>query len=374
MAINVVAGPITLKTKARALYSRFPAAPVNSDLNITIEAGPISIGASVEGESSNVGIASGSVSIGVSLKGGIVTGVVIEAGPITLSSSFKTADFAIKGTQPFVKWSKIGALDFTIDQSNMAGTAPMRWPGVIYKILQLENKVIVYGSGGITAMLPNDLVWGSQEIFPRGIKGKNAAVGSDTVHYFIDYQGYLWEIKQGLRKVGYKEFLGAMTNPVMTMDEDEGLIYICDGTYGYVFNIVENSLGKCPPNITGFLQVNGVKKLVSAGAITNQAYSIITDLYDFGTRKLKAIDYVEISSDVSQNLYVAVDYRRGYKDSLATTPWFLVNPSGQAFCRCDGVEFRLRVKALTYESFVIDSIKFRGHIHNHSYLSSVGGI
>jgi len=164
-------------------------------------------------------------------------------------------------------------------------------------------------------------------------------------------------------KLDYSEFLSTMGTIVLSLDIEKRLLYICDGTYGYIYGIDSKSFGQGPANITGFGAQSNSIYVVSYGLISTPKFEICTDIYDFGTRNAKTIREIEVGTNVSEFLYASVDYRNSYKDEFKQIGWFLVNPDGRAFPKCYGSEFRFRLKSTIYEYLELDYIKVKGHIH-----------
>lgn len=349
--------------------------------NIDLKDNPIEITLSVEGSQATVGIFTDVIEI-------IVTTVIdrvrigqsISVDPINIYISilFNGSIDNVIGVEledtggkcNFVKWSKIGYVDFTIDESNIAGERPMDFSGCVYHIKKLGNKVIVYGENGVSALLPNGVVYGLQKIYPRGLKSRYSIAGDDDKHFFIDDLGCLYSLGETLTKYDYSEYLSSMTDPVMVYDQERQLIYIADNSLGYVFSITNPSIGEGPTNITGFGYKSGSTYVVGDGEIDIPTFEICTDIYDFDTRKPKTITSVEVGTDLTQHLFASIDYRVSYNDQFKQIGWFLVNPSGKSFPKCYGVEFRIRLKSLRYEYFDIDYLRIRGIIHGYSYLDS----
>lgn len=131
-----------------------------------------------------------------------------------------------EGFSNWVAWSDINNLAFLkstdLDQArqNLSGYMPMPWEGNVLKVEPLNDKVIVYGDNGITALKlsSTDLAastYGQDEIHDVGIKWQgsmttNGKRDSKTIHYFVDSTGWLYELGNDLnpKKLGYKEFLG----------------------------------------------------------------------------------------------------------------------------------------------------------------------
>jgi hypothetical protein len=246
----------------------------------------------------------------------------------------------------------------------------MEWPGCVYHIGKLGDKVAVYGAGGITILKASGVHWGMDTIHKIGLKNKGAFCGTEFVHFFIDKEGRLFKLSDKLEKLDYAEFLSPMGTTVMSLDIEKNLIYITDGTSGYVYGIEDGSLGQCPANITGVGVQGGSLYATSYGAIVTPKFKIRTDIYDLGTRKPKTIERVEVGTDVAEHLYISVDYRKSYRDQFRKIGWFLVNPDGRAYPKCYGVEFRFWLTSSIYEYFELDYLAVRGHIHGYSYLDT----
>ena len=327
-----------------------------------------------------VGILTYPIELTISVSGdSIDSGKFINLTPITLSlytilNKSKTVSLVgvatsdSGGKKNFVRWSKIGYVDFTIDETNVAGERPMDFSGYVHSLKQLDNKVIVYGENGISAMIPSGVNYGIAPIYKRGTKGRYASCGDDKQHFFIDDLGQLHSLNsQQLTKLDFSEFLSLMSNPVMTYDQERQMIYITDNTYGYVYSIENNSLGNGPVNITGYGYKSGTDYLTSPAIISTPKFEITTDIYDFGTRKLKTIEQMEVGTDLTQHLYASLEYRKNYSDEFKQIPWTIVTPTGIAYLRCFGVEFRFKLKSYIYEYFELDWMKIKGFIHNYSY-------
>lgn len=263
----------------------------------------------------------------------------------------------------WVKWSNIGSLDFTINKGNVAGERPLDWKGMVYAIKKLSNKVIVYGENGISMLIPSETSYGLNTIYRIGLKGKNAIAGDDSSHFFIDKIGQLWRLGESLEKLDYSEYLSEMnSNLVMSYDNLNQLVYICDGSNGYVYNPLVGSFGKAQSNITGISAQNGNFYIAAPSAIITPTFEFCTDVYDFGTRNNKIIFSLEIGIDIVSALYAAIDYKRKITDSFVSTPWLNVPAKGKVFIHAFGKEFRIKLKTTNYEWFILNYINVNGNI------------
>jgi len=287
------------------------------------------------------------------------------------------ADFIIEMARTaWVKWSDIGYLDFTIreeDPDNLAGERPMEWTGLIYDILKFNAGVIVYGSNGISEMKPVKNSWSYRNVSNKGTKGRDAQISNhtNTIHWFIDVLGQLWEISDSVIKLDYSEFLLTLNNPVMTINEQDNLIYICDGTNGYVYNYITKSLGKGYANITGYGYKNATVYIVSPETITVPSIAFTTNTYDMGTRKEKNIYQIEISTKTPEDMEIAINFRVHNDAAFTLTPWAKVTPRGIAYLPCYGIEFQFKFRMTDYAAINLNQFKINGQIHGFSFLDTV---
>jgi hypothetical protein len=277
----------------------------------------------------------------------------------------------------WIKWSDIGNLNFTITKSNVAGERPLDWSGHCYHIKKLGSKVVIYGQNGVTLLIPASVqgaqaTWGMQTVQRLGIRNIGAIAGTESIHFFIDTEDYLCSLDEssGIQRIGYQEYLCNMGTVVLSWDDANHLLYICDNATGYVYNFASSSLGKGPANVTGIGVQNKVSYVVSPTSIVIPTFEICSDIYDFGTRKPKTIQSIDIGTNLVGSLYTLVEYRVKHNSDFKQTEWFLVNPDGRSYPKCYGVEFRFRVKAIAYEHFELDYLNVKGFINNYSYTDS----
>ena len=292
---------------------------------------------------------------------GIGTSDSVLGITITLKPNSDFIPFTSGVKTNWVKWSNIGSISFTQGKSNVAGERPLDWKGTVYAVKKLFGKIVVYGDNGVSFLSPSGILFGLNTIYRIGLKGKNAVAGDETKHFFIDNSGKLWKLTDTMKKLDYSEYLNSLTaNVVMSYDNLNNLIYICDGSVGYVYDTVTDSLGRCSPNITGIGYQSGTQYVAASSAITTDPFEICTDIYDLGVRAGKTVFSLELGINLSTDLYAAIDYRRDIAGSFTQTPWYIVSSIGRVFITAWGREFRFRVKTLSYEDFELDYIKING--------------
>ena len=280
-----------------------------------------------------------------------------------LAYGFAYGDLLLENLRAnLIKWSNVGSLDFTIGRDNVAGERRTDWVGWIYEIKKLGNKVVAYGENGVSMLIPSGNNYGLNTIYRIGLKSKQAVTGNDAAHYFIDNKGQLFSLGETLQKLDYSEYLSAMNNPVMSYNAEIDLVYMCDGTLGYVYSPRDKSFGSGPINLTGISSQDETLYAVSPATIVIPNFEICTDIYDLGTRKLKTVFSLEFGIDLDTTLQVSIDYRRDKTKTFAQTSWHVIDEGGFVKITCNGREFRFRVQALNWEYFEIDYININGEI------------
>lgn len=358
----------TLGVRSVSVTSHFPPDPINWDSQLTFlwfdeDIDGLGIGSD--------GVVTGNINATSQLATGSYNKIIV---PVILTSNRSilgiksSSDIYVDPIRTnWIKWSNIGYLDFTIGKDNIAGERPLDWKGQIYAIKKLTNKVIVYGENGVSVLIPSGNTYGLNTIYRVGLKTRNAITGNDAVHYFIDKRGQLWRFGETLERLDYSEYLSTMNNNlVMLFDNYNNLVYICDGGAGYVFNPLMGSFGTCQNNITGIAEQNGNFYVVSSGTIIKPFFEICTDIYDFGTRNYKTINFVDIDAEQSSQLNMAIDYKRGINDNFASTPWVDVPSNGRVFIRAFGRDFKFRLRATSSGTAwaAIGSLSIYGDIYN----------
>jgi len=231
----------------------------------------------------------------------------------------------------------------------------------------LGNRVIAYGENGVSILTPSGRTYGLNTIYRIGLKSKHAIAGDDKIHFFVDKKDQLFSLGEELIKLDYSEYLSVLSDYLLTMsyDIESNLVYICDGTYGFVYSPKDKSLGEGPVNVAGMFSQDGTLYVAAPAAITIPNFGICTDIYDLGSRKGKTIYSLEIGTDIEGTLQAAIDWRINKKSAFAQTGWFDVDRRGVVFITCYGKEFRCRLKNLEYEYFEPDYITVNGEIHDH---------
>ena len=377
---SIVASALETTTQIIGSFTIYPPAARDPNLDQVFDClgegpgeadewGLLSLTLEISGEWQNVNQdASDALGIVTSIHGTFEEGVIFSSDSVfTVTLGWNEPEIITEASKRnWVKWSNIGALDFTVWKDNVAGERPLDWNGFIYSLKKLANRVIAYGENGVSMLSPAGNAWGLQNIHHFGLIGQNAVCGNDSQHFFVDSNGSLCRLTDSIEMLDYREYLSNLgSSTVLSFDENNHIVYICDGMYGYVYSTQDKSLGEGPVNITGIGYQSGVFYAVAPYTITTSALEVCTDIYDFGTRKGKTIRSVEIGTDLSAGLSCAIEYRRDKSSDFETTEFRTVNAQGVAFITCYGNEFRFRIKSASHESFAIDYITINGQVHDY---------
>jgi len=366
--------PLESVSSLTFLRTDFPAAPRDETKDMGYFADAIESVSELTGEWLNQCLAVDILESVSALTGTLNIGVVFPSEALE-SVSLLTGIIEIEAGRncAFVSWAKPGTMDFTIDRSNRAGKTIMDWRGCIYQILQLgKNKAVVYGENGITVMEPSGVHWGRETIYRIGLAGRNAVVGTRAVHFFIDSAHKLFMLdEQGLTLLDYSEFLSELSSPVMSMNLETGIVYICDSTKGFVYSSRSQSFGKGPAAITGLGVQGGNLYVASPNELERPKFYIKTQTYDFGTRRMKTIREIELGTDVLYMLHAMIETRVSNNEGFIKSAWVRVNPSGRAVIPCYGLEFKFHLKSFIYEYVKLDYMRVHGTIHEFSAMENI---
>jgi hypothetical protein len=320
-------------------------------LNVYVDADPLEVEVDIDGD----------FIYGLIYNG--LCNVVIILRP---NSDFIVFTQPIRGN--WVKWSDIGSLDFEINESNIAGEMPLDWKGWIYGLLKYDKIVLAYGENGVSILTPASVgdfqTFGFRTIYRVGLKSKNAFTGTDNIHFFVDRIGRLCKFNGELKVLGYSEYLSKLSDSVLSMnlDEENNLVYICDGVLGFVYNYITDSFGEGANNITGFGRRSGYEYITSPDVITTPDFEIWTDILDMNSKKFKTIHSIECGANVSNKMYGTIEYRNRKKANFIRLPWQRVDPFGIAHITCCATEFKVGLKVEGYEYFELDYLKIKGVI------------
>jgi len=274
----------------------------------------------------------------------------------------------------YIIWSKIGELDFTPDEKNTAGFRRDPFGGIVQHVKRLGDLVIVYGSEGITGMVPvadPAATFGFKELYEVGIVNKGAVSGSILHHLFVNSNYELCEVtNKGVNVLGYKEYISRLAGKdiIVSYNQSARDFYVSNGTITFLYS---------PYGLTEVFQHPS-----SIWYSENSQYMIpdtddgrdpylVTEHIDFGFRGSKTIFVVELGITNYDEALVAIDWIMD-KDNSGTTVWVSENAQGIVNLIIAGTVFKLRLKITGVTSdTVVSYIKVR---YKMTDLRSIRGI
>ena len=233
---------------------------------------------------------------------------------------------------------------------NQMGWMPMPWKGYVNVVKQLGDTVMVYGDGGIAALIPTGGTFGLRLISNVGVSDRGAVGGNIYKHAYVDDKGILWIVDGSLKpeRIGCEEFFSSMGSMLVVYNEVDDEFYISDSAVSYT---LAGALTKSTYLVTCCerLKYGNVIGFYSRPGGVGSTYLVLTtDKFDGGVRGVKTIERVSIESEDTQGISVAVDWRNSRADSFTTSPYIPVNYNGDAVVQVCGVEFRVRIRSTNY--------------------------
>jgi len=237
------------------------------------------------------------------------------------------------------------ALDFI--KRNESAFITMSWPGRVLKVSPLGNHVIVYGTGGISALVfsPEANVYGEVVLSKSGVLNRDLCGGNEGRHFAVLADGGLISINPNLEVsyLDYREFFYGLDTAygVLILDE-KGRCYITDGYTSY---LMSEGLSHIDQVFTSMISaIHPHAAFCTRPGMRNKEMLIETDTFDLNLSGIKNVMSAHLSCDSDVDMYVAFKYRVKRSGEFNVTPWRLVNNQGLVYPSVAGVEFRLMIK------------------------------
>jgi len=248
---------------------------------------------------------------------------------------------------------------------NDFGWMPMPWKGYVLHTKPLGKAVMVYGEGGISFLYPStDLAtFGRQDFFMKyGINNKGAAGGNDKKQLFLDSWGDLWlvELERDYpkypQKLGYREFFKGNLDLIwkISYDEHEDRFYISNGME--TFMLSQHGLSSTKQLVTSVAYKNGVSSCMGS-QLTDQNIELVYDSEDLYRSEIDTIEWVKIGADLSEYLWVAVDYKYTDNEAWTRSDYTQVNNEGAAYIGIAAKAFRICIKSVLPEDGIITEVR-----------------
>lgn len=142
----------------------------------------------------------------------------------------------VYGTEQFDNLSGIEASEL---ENYQWGMCPLRYPGAIQAIHSLSVHPVVFGTNGISRLIPDGEQFMEEPIHPLGIPGRGCVGGNESECIFIDGSRDLWHLNgQSVTRLGYRSYMDDLDVSKVTIsyDYEEGTYWITDTLTGYVLD------------------------------------------------------------------------------------------------------------------------------------------
>jgi len=260
----------------------------------------------------------------------------------------------------FYVWSKIGQVDFTPDEYNLAGYRRDPFGGEVYHVRRLGDDCIGYSAEGITLIKPVSEpapTFGFYELSNIGLRNRGAIGGDLNRQVYVGEDNILREVtKQGVKELGYEYFLNKITEDIIvTYDRKYGDFYIGDSNK--TFLLTSKGLTEIPQHPSAVWRRDGETYMLPSTTNTYQPL-IVTQPFDMGYPGQKTI--FEVETDLlATDGEVAIDYYTN-PTSYGTTPYIPLNHQNIATTIASGNIFSIRLRCSSdYNGIKVGYIKVR---------------
>jgi hypothetical protein len=267
-------------------------------------------------------------------------------------------------------WSKIGSMDFTIDEDNEAGYRRCPFGGVVKNVRRLgDNNVIGYSSKGITLMTPvNSPVasFGFTEMSNIGIINQGAVNGDLRRHVYVGEDYILREIalqgdivkKHDVKELGYQQYMEELQGEdiIVNYDPHSKDFYIGNSTKTYLLS--PYGLTEVQQHPSSVWRLNYESSMIPDTIDTTKPV-ICTEIFDMGYKGQKTVDSIETDAILGLNIEAGLDWANDLV-SWGMEFYKPLNNMGISAINASGNMFRFRIRFGTlYESGRIRFIKIR---------------
>lgn len=274
----------------------------------------------------------------------------------------------------YIIWSKIGELDFTPDEKNTAGFRRDPWGGIVWNVRRLNDLVIVYGSEGLTAMIPvrePAATFGFKEMYDIGIINKGAVDGNILRHLFINSNYELCEVTdKGVNVIGYQEYISRLAGKdiIVSYNQTTRDFYVSNGTITFLYS--PQGLTEVSQHPSSVWYGNGSQHMIPDSDDGRDPY-FITESIDFGFRGSKTIFVLELGATNYDQVFVAIDWIMD-KNSSGVTAWVGENSQGifNLIIACTTFKVIMKFTGVTSDT-IVSYIKLR---YKMTDLRSIRGV
>lgn len=242
-------------------------------------------------------------------------------------------------------WSKIGSIDFTLDNSNEAGYRRCPYGGDVLCAKSLSNMVVGYSTKGIVSIKPVTdpaPTFGMAMISSIGLLNAGAVAGNDLKHVYLGADKRLYQITpgEGIKLLGYYNYMNRLEGDVViTYDSLKEDYYISDGATTFLLTAV--GLTQVPQSPSAIWNYNGSTYILPD--VTPGYYAtIVTPQFNMGFNGFKTIFSIFTDLYFVHDPKIAIEYYLNVVD-YGTTQMTPVNSQGIASVIASGNSFRINL-------------------------------
>lgn len=264
--------------------------------------------------------------------------------------------------ETYYVWSKIGEMNFTPEQDNMAGYRRCPFGGEVYHTKKLGKFVIGYSSKGLTAIVPVSepaATFGFSEMSDVGLINQGALNGSIFKHVYVDSNYHLKEVtNDGVKDLGYKSYIEQLAGAdiIVNYDKLKKDFYISNGEKSFLYS--PNGLSEIPQHPSAVWSLNGSTYILPDSEddfehlITSAPFNML-----YGGQK--TVFSAESDAHIVSSPEMAVEYTNDLT-SWNSGNYKPMNNQGVVALIASGNAFKIKLKSKPmYEDSLISYIKIR---------------
>ena len=246
--------------------------------------------------------------------------------------------------ETFYVWSKIGQMDFTPDNYNLAGYRRDPFGGEIYHVRRLGDNCVGYSSKGVTLLSPVSspaATFGFTELIDVGLKNQGAMNGSLDVQVYVGEDNILRRVtKGGIEELGYEFYMEDLGEVIVQYDPKQKDFYIGDDKK--TFLLTSKGLTEIPQHPSAVWRRNDETHMLP-DTVDDYYQTIVTGPFNMGYSGQKTIFAMETDLLLGYRPQVAVSY---YSNpvSFGTTSWVPLNNQNVAAIMITGNAFAFHLR------------------------------
>lgn len=248
-----------------------------------------------------------------------------------------------------------------MEDSIVAGWAPMPWAGTTQMVKRLGDHIVAYGDGGVAMLTPfsePNPGFKITELSSLGVSSQ--AVGGDVhQHLYVREDGMLARVIPNpeypralmIQELGYVEFFSPMLGNDIMVSYDPSLeeYYISDGTAGYL--LAKDGLCEIFHYVASCQFYSGGLVGTAIATAAQTAFVQTSDI-DFQQRGNKAIEYLEVQTN--KDLSATGYWKNDNDGSYSTAPTVAIRKVGANRYKLSGIDLKIRLAATSLTGLELD--------------------